>query len=123
MCGWSRSARSIPGLEPATYAPMLKKEEGKLDFSQDAESLERRVRAFNPWPGTFTTLAGDMLKVLAAAPAQGAGVPGTVLDDRLTVACGEGALRLLKVQRSGRAAMEAEAFLRGYPVPPGTRLG
>ena len=90
---------------------------------QDAAAIERRVRAFDPWPGTFTTLQGTVLKVLAADVAEGAGAPGTVLDDRLTVACGAGALRLTRVQLAGRAAMDAAAFLRGHPVPAGTRLG
>ena len=107
----------------ATYAPKLTREDGRIDWTASACSIERRVRALNPWPGTFTTLGADMLKVHAAAPARGGGVPGTVLDERLTVACGEGALRLLKVQRPGRAAMEAGPFLRGHPVSPGTRLG
>jgi methionyl-tRNA formyltransferase len=108
----------------ATYAPKLTREDGRIDWADDASTIERRVRALNPWPGAFTSLAGEMLKVLAAAPAQGAGTPGTVLDERLSVACGGGAaLRLLRVQRPGRAALDADRFLRGHPVPPGTRLG
>jgi methionyl-tRNA formyltransferase len=85
--------------------------------------LERRVRALNPWPGTETVLDGAPFKIRAAALADGGGDPGQVLDDRLTVACGEGALRLLRVQAPGRAAMAGEVFLRGRPVPAGTRLG
>ena len=81
------------------------------------------MRAFDPWPGTFTTLRGAVLKVLAVAPAIGSGHPATVLDDRLTVACGSGALRLTRVQLAGRPAMAADAFLRGHPVPAGTVLG
>jgi methionyl-tRNA formyltransferase len=107
----------------ATYAPKLSRDDGRLDWSHPAEALDRRVRALNPWPGTFTVLGGEILKVLAAVPAAGAGEPGRVLDDALTVACGAGALRLLQVQRPGRAAMDAAALLRGHPVPPGTMLG
>jgi methionyl-tRNA formyltransferase len=84
------------------------------------------VRAYDPWPGTATTLQGTPLKVLAATVADGAvaaAPPGTVLDARLTVACGSGTLRLTRVQAGGRAALPAETFLRGHPIPAGTRLG
>ena len=107
----------------ATYAPKLTREDGRIDWTRPAEELLRRVRALNPWPGTFTTLDGAVLKVLAAEPASGAGPPGTVLDERLAVACGAGAIRLLRVQRAGRAAMDAAAFLRGRPMRAGGRLG
>ena len=108
----------------ATYAPKLGKEDGRLDWSRPADALDRQVRAMNPWPGALAGLGGEPLRVLAAEPAAGAGTPGAVLDGALLVACGEGtALRLTRVQRAGRAAMEADAFLRGTPVPPGTVLG
>ena len=107
----------------ATYAPKLTRADARIDWSEDAVAIERQVRAFDPWPGTFTLLDGAMLKVLAAVPADDNGAPGFVLDDRLTVACGHGAVRLTRVQVAGRAPMEAEAFLRGHKVPAGTRLG
>lgn len=107
----------------ATYAPRLSREDGRIDWAEDAVALERRVRALNPWPGTFSTLGGETLKILAARPEAGAGAAGATLDDRLLVACGQGALRLVRVQAAGRAAMDAAAFLRGHPVPAGTRLG
>ena len=88
-----------------------------------AVAIERRVRAFDPWPGTFTLLDGALLKVLGAVLAAGDGLPGAVLDDRLTVACGSGALRLTRVQLAGRAALDAETGLRGHKVPAGARLG
>ncbi len=106
-----------------TYAARLTREDGRLDWTADAAALDRRVRAFTPWPGTFTTLAATAVKILAAEPVQGSGRPGTVLDDALTVACGTGALRLTRVQAPGGAAMDASAFLRGHPIPPGTVLG
>ncbi len=106
----------------ATYAAKLGRDEGKLDWSQPAVALERQVRALNPWPGIWLEHDGERILVLEAEIAEGGGEPGTVLDDRLAVACGEGALRLVRVQRAGRAAMAAEAFLRGRPLPPGTRL-
>jgi len=109
--------------EGATYAPKLTRDDGKLDWSHTAAALDRQVRALNPWPGTFTTLEGETLKVLAATPEPGAGIPGTTLDPNLLVATGTGALRLTRIQAPGRAAMPAEAFLRGRPIPPGTRLG
>ncbi len=109
--------------EGATYAPKLTREDGKIDWTESATALDRRVRALNPWPGTFATLAGETLKILAARPEAGTGTPGTVLDDALLVACGTGALRLARVQAPGRAAMDAAAFLRGRAVPAGTQLG
>ncbi|TPG58662.1 methionyl-tRNA formyltransferase [Roseomonas nepalensis] len=112
--------------EGATYAPKLGKEDGRLDWAEPAAALDRRVRAMTPWPGAFTALGGEVLRVLSAEPAEGlAGrAPGTVLDEGLLVACGGGtALRLTRVQKAGRAAMEAGAFLRGHAVPAGTVLG
>lgn len=106
-----------------TCAPKLSRESGRIDWRLGAAAIERQVRAFNPWPGSFTVLDGAVLKVLAAEPAEGAGPPGVVLDGSLTVACGEGALRLRRVQLAGRAAMAPDAFLRGHPVPAGTILG
>jgi methionyl-tRNA formyltransferase len=106
-----------------TYCGKLSREDGRIDWAQDAVLIERRVRAFDPWPGTFTTRDGVVLKILGAAVAEGSGVPGTVLDGNLLVACGEGALRLTRVQLSGRGAVDAAAFLRGHALPAGTRLG
>ncbi len=107
--------------EGATYAPKLTRADGALDWTQPAEALDRRVRGLNPWPGTWCRMGSDILKVLEAIPAAGSGAPGTVLEG-LTIACGTGALQLLRVQRAGRAPMDAAAFLNGHKVPPGTRL-
>jgi methionyl-tRNA formyltransferase len=108
--------------EGATYAPKLGRADGRLDWTQPAAVLDRRVRALNPWPGTFAHLGGATLKVLAARQEAGEGAPGTVLDTALLVAAGAGALRLLRVQAPGRAPLDAAAFLRGRPVPPGTQF-
>jgi methionyl-tRNA formyltransferase len=108
--------------EGATYAAKLSRADGKLDWTQPSETLARRVRALNPWPGTFAVLGGEPLKVLAATEEAGAGAPGTVLDDAFLVATGEAALRLTLVQAAGRSPMHGAAFLRGARVPPGTRL-
>jgi methionyl-tRNA formyltransferase len=107
-----------------TYASKVTREEGRLDWSQPSTDLERRVRAFDPWPGSFFEIADERIRVLAAIdlPGPAGGIPGTVLDDRLAIACGEGVLRLLRLQRSGRTALDAPAFLRGFSIPPGTRL-
>jgi methionyl-tRNA formyltransferase len=116
-------ARPQPA-DGATYAAKLQRGEGRLDWRRPAAELERAVRAFSPWPGAEFEVNDTHIKVLAAEVVAGdpAAAPGTVLDDRLTVACGEGALRLRKVQRAGKAALDAAAFLRGFALAPGTRL-
>jgi methionyl-tRNA formyltransferase len=105
-----------------TYAPKLTKEDGRLHWAEAAEALERRIRALNPWPGTFFLLKGEAIRVSAASIEAGQGTPGEALDDAGLIACGEGALRLARLQRPGRAAMPADAFLRGLPIPAGSRL-
>ena len=102
-----------------TYAAKLTREEGRLAWNEDAAALERKVRAFTPWPGAWFETGGERVKVLAAKLAGGSGAPGTIIGPGLTVACGSGALRLTRVQRAGRAAMDDEAFLRGFKQPPG----
>ncbi|MCB8880324.1 methionyl-tRNA formyltransferase [Acidisoma cellulosilytica] len=106
----------------STYAPRLSRGDAKIDWSKPAAAIERQIRAFDPWPGTFTTMGADQLKVLDAELADGQGEPGTVLDGALTIACGEGALRITRLQRAGRAPAAAADFLRGFAVPPGTKL-
>ncbi len=106
-----------------TYAAKLDRHEGRLDWSLDADELERRVRGLNPWPGVWFEHAGTRIKVLAAALCAGSGQPGTLLEGPLTIACGRGALKLLRVQKQGKAAMTAEDFLRGFDLPIGTKLG
>ena len=112
----------VPQPDGATYAPKLGRESGRLDWTRPAAQLDRTVRALVPWPGAWTTVGAEVLKVHAARPEHGEGSPGQVLDDHLLIATGEGALRLLTVQRPGRAPMEAAALLRGHPIPRGTRL-
>ncbi len=107
-----------------TYARKLRREEGALDWRRDAVALERAVRAFDPWPGAWFEVAGERIKVLQASLAEAVpgAAPGSVLDQRLTIACGAGALRLLRLQRAGRAPQAAEAFLRGHAIAAGTVL-
>ncbi len=107
----------------ATYAQKLERNEGRLDWSLPADQLDRTVRALNPWPGVWFEHQGERLKVLSAEVEPIDGPPGTVVDDRLSVACGNGALRPLRIQRPGKGAVGTDAFLRGYPIPLGTRLG
>ncbi|MFT8422401.1 MAG: methionyl-tRNA formyltransferase [Gluconacetobacter sp.] len=112
-----------------TYAGRLTREDGRIDWSRDAAALDRQIRALTPWPGTFTTLdtplGGQVLKIGGAAlvSAPRSAPPGTILDDALTVACGQGALRITRIQRPGRGMMDAGSFLHGQPVPAGTVLG
>jgi len=110
--------------EGVTYAHKISREEARLDWRLPSIDLERRVRAFDPRPGAFFEIGGERIRVHTAIelPGPAGGVPGTVLDERLLVACGEGVLRLLRLQRPGRAPLEAAEFLRGFPIGPGTRL-
>jgi methionyl-tRNA formyltransferase len=111
--------------EGVTYAPKLTREDGRIDWSRDAAAIDRQVRALNPWPGTHTRHGEEVLKVLDAAPLpeRTEAPPGTVLEAG-RVACGGGTvLRLTRLQRAGRAPQEIDAFLRGYPLAPGDRLG
>jgi methionyl-tRNA formyltransferase len=123
-----RDGRLEPRPQPAagvTYAPKIGRDEGRLDWRQSAAALERRVRALNPWPGTFFETESERIRILAAAVLPAAGTekpPGTVLDERLTIACGDSVLRPLRLQRPGRAPVETPAFLRGFPIPAGTVL-
>jgi methionyl-tRNA formyltransferase len=108
-----------------TYAHKLGKEEGALDWRRPAAELERKVRAFHPWPGTWFDVAGERIKVLGAALTLAAGAPGTVSigrDGFPVVACGVGGLKLLKLQRPGKSAQAADAFLRGFALAAGTVL-
>jgi methionyl-tRNA formyltransferase len=105
-----------------TYAKKLERDEGRIDWNKPAAALERAVRALTPQPGVFFEHAGERIKVLAAGVVDADGTPGTVIDNRLTIACGNGALRALRLQRAGRGSVDAAAFLRGYPLPPGTAL-
>lgn len=106
-----------------TYAEKLKKEESDINWLEDAAVIERKVRALNPWPGVGFTCKGEKIKVLEAELATASDRPaGTLLDDRCTIACGLGALRLLKVQRPGKNPVDGAAFLRGFSAKTGELL-
>lgn len=115
----------VPQVGDVVMAPMIKKEDGQLDFARPAVELERRLRAFTPWPGAFTHLGGALLKVHAAKVKDGQGEPGTVLSvgpEGLEVACGEGSLLCEQLQPEGKRVMSAREFLAGRQVPVGTKL-
>ncbi len=110
--------------EGVVLAPIINKEDGELDFARPAVELERRVRAFTPWPGAFTGFGGGRFKVHKAKVAAGKGAPGTVLaagPEGLEVACGEGSLVLLEVQPEGKRVMRAAEFLSGHKLAPGSQ--
>lgn len=117
--------RLMPRAQPdsgVTYAAKIAKAEAQIDFALPATSVERAVRAFNPAPGAFIKIAGERLKLLSAEIVAGSGEPGTTLDNRLTIACGSGAIRPTLVQRAGKPAMATAALLNGWPVAAGIRL-
>ncbi|MFN0063951.1 MAG: methionyl-tRNA formyltransferase [Myxococcaceae bacterium] len=119
------SGKRVPVPQPTvgiTHAPKIEKAHGALDFSLPASTLERRIRAFAPWPGTWTFVGSQLLKVKHAKPVAGSGKPGTLLAsdaETLDVACGEGVLRLTRVQPEGRREMSIGEFLRGKPLRVG----
>ncbi|WP_425261942.1 methionyl-tRNA formyltransferase [Rubrivivax sp. RP6-9] len=109
-----------------TYAHKIEKAEGAIDWRLPAVQIERRIRAFDPFPGCSGVLAGEPVKLWRAAVVPGQGAPGTVLEagaGRLVVACGDGALELLELQRTGGRRVAARDFLHGHPVAPGSVLG
>ena len=113
--------------EGVLYAAKIDKAESRIDWTRSAREVHDHIRGLSPFPGAWFELDDGnskvRIKVLRSERCDGAGAPGTTLDDTLTIACGDGAVRLLQVQRAGKAAMSADVFLRGTPVPAGTSLG
>ncbi|MBM3468131.1 MAG: methionyl-tRNA formyltransferase [Alphaproteobacteria bacterium] len=109
--------------EGVTYASKLTRDEGKIDWRLDASVLMRKIKAFTPWPGVWFDYYDTRIKILAAevVPAL-SGEPGTVLNEHLCIACGQGALQIKTLQRPGGEVLESDAFLRGFPIPVGTKL-
>ena len=108
--------------EGVTYAAKIEKSETRIDWSKPAKQVHDHIRGLSPFPGAWFDLAGVRVKVLRSTLGLGAGKPGEVLDDRLTVACGEGAVRLIEVQKAGSRALAAEEFLRGVELVKGVVL-
>jgi len=105
----------------ATYAKKISRGEAKLDWTRPATELDRVIRGLSPYPGAWFEVKSERIKVLLAEPVSGVGVPGEMLADR-TIACGEGALKLITLQRGGRAAIDAGSFWRGFSLNPGESL-
>jgi methionyl-tRNA formyltransferase len=108
--------------EGVTYARKIDKAEARIDWTRPAAEVDRHIRGLSPFPGAWFEARGDRVKVLRSGVSEGNGPPGTVLDDRLTVACGDGAVRLTQLQRAGKGAMDTGDFLRGFPLEAGDRL-
>ena len=108
--------------EGVTYAKKILKDEARIDWRKSAAEIDCLIRGISPFPGAWTEAKGERLKILYAEPVNGNGEPGDVIGDDLTIACGEGALRLVKVQRAGSRVMDADDLLKGFPLPPGTKL-
>jgi methionyl-tRNA formyltransferase len=105
-----------------TYASKIDKAEARIDFARPAIELRRHAHGLSPYPGAWFELKGARIKVLRCEAVDQGGDAGVVLDDRLTIGCGQGALRLLELQREGKAPMNAKDFLRGFPIPKGAKL-
>jgi methionyl-tRNA formyltransferase len=112
--------------EGVTYAKKIRPKETRIDWSRPAEEVDRRIRGLSPFPGAWFMAPSEKgpvrVKALLSKPEDGEAAPGTVLDDGLLIACGGGAVRLLRAQREGRAAQDAETFLRGFALAVGARL-
>ncbi|HVU19420.1 MAG TPA: methionyl-tRNA formyltransferase [Rhizomicrobium sp.] len=107
----------------ATYAKKILKDETRIDWTKSAHEIDCLIRGLSPVPGAWCEVKGERLKILYAEPVSGTGAPGALIDDNLTVACGDGALRLIRLQRAGKSVMTADELLRGFALPRGTVLG
>ena len=121
--------RHLPDLQPepqpeegVTYASKIDKAEARIDWSRPATEVDRQIRGLSPFPGAWFDLGGTRVKVLASKLADGEGAAGEVLDDTLRVGCGEGAVQLIRLQRAGKAAQDAQKFQRGAQIAAGTVL-
>jgi methionyl-tRNA formyltransferase len=112
--------------EGLTYAKKIRPREARLNWAKPAAELDRKIRGLSPFPGAWFEVPGEKgpvrVKALLSRMEDAGGEPGAALDGELLIACGEGAVRLLRVQREGKGTQEAEVFLRGFPVAAGTRL-
>ena len=101
-------------------AGVIDKAEARIDFSKTAAEVRNHIHGLSPFPGAWFQIKSTRIKALLCKVTAGRGTPGTFIDDRLAIACGSGAIRLLKLQREGKGAMEATDFLRGFPIEAGT---
>ena len=112
--------------QDAVYATKLSKEDGRLDWSKSADDLERLIRALNPWPGAWSILNGERIKIHKASILNIDSTvtnAGTILSDNLTVACGKGILKITELQKTGKKVMTSLEYLRGNPMEIGSRFG
>jgi methionyl-tRNA formyltransferase len=116
-------AETPQSAESVTYAKKISKDEARIDWTKSARDIDCLIRGLSPVPGAWCEAKGERLKILYAEPVEGRGPPGTLLDDSLSVACGEGALRLIRLQRAGKSVMSAEELLRGFSLPHGAKIG
>ncbi|HEY6382031.1 MAG TPA: methionyl-tRNA formyltransferase, partial [Pseudolabrys sp.] len=105
-----------------TYAKKISNPETRLDWTKPWKEVHDRIRGLSPYPGAWFEIDGLRVKALRSSKGGGQGAPGTVLDDNLTIACGDGAVRLSHLQRAGKQPMTSEEFLRGMQIKPGTRV-
>jgi len=108
--------------EGVTYAAKIAKAETRIDWARPWKEVHDHCRGLSPFPGAWCEIDGARVKVLRTRRGEGSGTPGTVLDDALTIACGDGAVRIVQLQRAGKQVMKVEEFLRGTPVTPGSVL-
>ncbi len=116
----------VPEPQPeqgTTYAKKIDKAEAQVDWTRPATEVDCHIRGLSPFPGAWSMLDGQRVKLLLSRKAEGQGSAGTVLDERLTVACGSGAVQLLRLQRAGKGAMTPDDFLRGFPIGKGQMFG
>ncbi|MEC3862921.1 methionyl-tRNA formyltransferase [Mesobacterium sp. TK19101] len=106
-----------------TYAAKIDKAEAQIDWTRPAVEVDRQIRGLSPFPGAWTTLQGERVKLLKSRLADGTGPAGAALDDTLRIACGDGAIQVTMAQKAGKGAQDAATFLRGTAVPKGTTFG
>ncbi|MGH1423690.1 MAG: methionyl-tRNA formyltransferase [Pseudooceanicola sp.] len=105
-----------------TYATKIDKAEARIDWTRSSDEVDRQIRGLSPFPGAWCEIGDQRVKLLGSRPSQGSGPAGQVLDNALTIACGTGAVQILRLQRAGKGAQDADVFLRGVDVPAGTQL-
>jgi methionyl-tRNA formyltransferase len=115
-------AEHVQAEDGVTYAKKILKDEARIDWTKSAAEIDCLIRGLSPWPGAWTEAKGERLKILFAEPVTGKGAVGEIIGDDLTIACGEGALRLKRVQRAGSKVMAADELLKGFPLPAGTKF-
>lgn len=116
-------AAEVQSEDGVTYASKIDKAEAQVNWNQSATQIDRQIRGLSPFLGAWTLLGGVRVKLLASRVVSGAGAVGQALDDSLTIACEQGAIQVIRAQKAGKGAQDAQEFLRGTPVPKGTQFG